>query len=358
MTGQSAAAPAGFPRGIPTRWRPMAKATWLQHRGTLIAAVAVSTAMILAIVISSLAAHAAYGRLAAVGCLSGQTGGASCPGLLNSLATRTDELSLITIALLVIPVLAGAFIGAPLLASEFESGTYRFAWTQGIGRDRWVTSRLVLLGGAGAAAAGTLGLLADWYGGPFEPTGLVSRWQGGQFNITVLTLPAWTLFSLAAGTFAGVLIGRVVAAIAATAAFVGGLVVLDFIWLHDWFLGIAPGVTRSSPSGTGLGALNTFAGPGGIPGPPGSWLANGWYTGPDGQRLSSATVTSLVNKLEASKSALGNPAQWLEQHHDTYWISYQATSRFWSFQGAEAGILLAITAMFVIGTIRLADRRR
>jgi hypothetical protein len=357
MTGQSAAASAGFLRGIPARWRPMAKATWLQHRGALIAAAAVSTAMILAIVISGLAAHAAYGRLAADGCLSGQTGGVSCTDLFNSIAEQTTRFSLTTIALLVIPVLVGTFIGAPLLAREVESGTYRFAWTQSIGRGRWVTSRLVLLGGAGAAAAGTLGFLADWYGGPFESAGLASRWQGGQFNITVLTLPAWTLFSLAAGTYAGVLIGRVVAAMAATTAFAGGLILLDFMRLHDWFLGIAPGVTRGSPSGTGLGALNTFATPGGIPGPPGSWLVSGWYTGPDGQRLSSAAVTSLVNKLEASKSALGNPAQWLEQHHDAYWISYQAASRFWGFQGAEAGILLAITVMFVIGTIRLADRR-
>jgi hypothetical protein len=359
MTGHSAAAPAGFLRGIPARWRPMAKATWLQHRGTLIAAAAVAAVMILAIVISGLAAQAAYGRLAAAGCLSGQTGSASCPGLLNSLETRTNGLSLTTITLLVIPVLAGAFIGAPLLASEYESGTYRFAWTQSIGRHRWVTSRLMLLGGAGAAAAGTLGFLAGWYAGPFEAVGLASRWQGGQFSTTVLTLPAWTLFSLAAGTFAGVLIRRVVAAMAATAAFAGGLVVLDFTRLHDWFLGIAPGITRGSPSGTGLGALNTFAVPGGIPGPPGSWLVNGWYTGPDGQRLSSAAVDSLVNQLQTSKSAaaLGNPAQWLEQHHDAYWLSYQAASRFWGFQAAEAGLLLAITVMFVIGTITLISRR-
>ena len=31
------------------------------------------------------------------------------------------------------PVLIGAFAGAPLLARELENGTYRFAWTQGLG---------------------------------------------------------------------------------------------------------------------------------------------------------------------------------------------------------------------------------
>jgi hypothetical protein len=70
-------------------------------------------------------------------------------------------------------------------------------------------------------------------------------------------------------------------------------------------------------------------------------------------------VTSLVNKLQASESAgaVGSPAQWLGWHHDAYWISYQAASRFWGFQAAEVGVLLAITVMFVIGTIRLVNRR-
>lgn len=337
MRAQSIPDRAGRIQRYPIPWRPMARVTWLQQRGSLITAAVLFAGYALVIVVSGLGSHATHARL--------------------SLSAQTTRLSLITIALLVIPVLAGMFIGAPLLAREIESGSFRFAWTQGIGRIRWVVIKLVLLCGAGAAAAGVLGFLADWYGGPFEAVGLASRWQGGQFNVTVLTLPAWTLCSLAAGIFAGLLIGRVVAAMAATAAFAGGLLVLDFMRLHDWFLGIAPGVTQGSPSGTGLGALNTFAWPGGIPGPLGSWLVNGWYTGPDGQRLSSAAVTSLVNRLDASKSAVNNPAQWLAWHHDAYWISYQAAGRFWVFQGAEVGILLAITVTFVIGAIKLISRR-
>lgn len=347
-------------RRHPIQWRPMARVTWLQHRGSLITAIVLFAGYALVIVESTLGPRSDYARFVASRCLTSSRGSVICTDLFNSIAAQTTSLSLITIALLVIPVLAGTFIGVPLLAREIESGTFRFAWTQGIGRTRWMVTKMALLCGAAAVAAGTLGFLADWYGGPFESTGLASRWQGGQFNITVLTLPAWTVCSLAAGAFAGLLIGRVVAAMAATAAFAGGLIVLDFTRLHDWFLGIAPSVTRGSPSGTGLGALNTFAVPGGIPGPPGSWLVNGRYTGPDGQRLSSAAVNSLVNELDTSKSAaaLGNPAQWLERHHDAYWISYQAASRFWGFQAAEAGILLAITVMFVIGTITLAGRRR
>jgi hypothetical protein len=313
----------------------MVRVTWLQHRGSLITAAVLFAGYALVITVKGLSSHAT-----------------------NSLAVQTTGLSLVTIALLVLPVLAGMFIGAPLLAHELESGSFRFAWTQGIGRARWVLTQLVLLFAMAAAATGVLGFLADWYGGPFESAGLASRWQGGQFNVTVLTLPAWTLCSLAAGMFAGVLLGRVIAAMAATAAFAGGLIALDFVWLHAWFLGITPGVTRASPSGTGLGVLNTFAMPGGIPGPPGSWLVSGWYTGRGGQRLSSVAVNSLVGKLDASKSAgpLNDPARWLARHHDAYWVSYQAADKFWVFQGVEAVILLAVTAIFVIAAIRLIGR--
>jgi hypothetical protein len=315
----------------------MVRVTWLQQRGSLITAVVLFAGYGLVLVVSGLGSHANHAP--------------------SSLSAQTTRLSLITIALLVIPVLAGMFIGAPLLAREIESGSFRFAWTQGTGRTRWVVTKLVLLCGAGAAAACMLGFLADWYGGPFESARLASHWQGGQFNVTVLTLPAWSVCSLGAGTFAGVLIGRVVAAMAATAAFVGGLIVLDFERLHDWFLGIAAAVAPGSPSGTGLGALNTFAVPGGIPGPPGSWLVNGWYTGSHGQRLSSAAVNSLVNKLDASNSAHANPVPWLARHHDLYWISYQAARRFWVFQGAESGVLLVIGVTFAIGAVWLTSRR-
>ena len=33
-----------------------------------------------------------------------------------------------------VPALIGAFVGAPLLARELETGTFRYAWTQGFGR--------------------------------------------------------------------------------------------------------------------------------------------------------------------------------------------------------------------------------
>jgi hypothetical protein len=52
------------------------------------------------------------------------------------------------------PALVGAFVGAPVLARELETGTFWFAWTLGFGRWRWTLGKLVPLAIAVAAAAG------------------------------------------------------------------------------------------------------------------------------------------------------------------------------------------------------------
>jgi hypothetical protein len=63
----------------------------------------------------------------------------------------------------VIPGLAGVFAGGPVLARELETGTFRFAWTQGCGRLRWVIAKLALLAIAVTAAAEAFSLLFSWY---------------------------------------------------------------------------------------------------------------------------------------------------------------------------------------------------
>ena len=69
------------------------------------------------------------------------------------------------------PALIGAFVGAPVLARELETGTFRFAWTQGFGRWRWTLAKLVALGVVVAAAAGALSVLLSWYYQPYFATG-------------------------------------------------------------------------------------------------------------------------------------------------------------------------------------------
>jgi adenylate kinase len=127
-------------------------------------------------------------------------------------------MSGIETGLRVLPVLLGMFLGAPLLAREFEAGTFRFAWTQGAGRARTTLSTLVPLALSVTVATCALGVLTGWAFRPEESLGLASRWQPGQFEVNGITFPAWTLFSFAFGVFAGALIQRTAPAMAVAAA--------------------------------------------------------------------------------------------------------------------------------------------
>jgi hypothetical protein len=62
-----------------------------------------------------------------------------------------------------VPALLGLFWGAPLLAREFETGTYQLAWTQSVSRSRWLITKLALGTAATVAIAGLLTLTITWW---------------------------------------------------------------------------------------------------------------------------------------------------------------------------------------------------
>ena len=132
------------------------------------------------------------------------------------------------VLLQLVPALIGAFVGAPVLARELETGTFRYAWTQGFGRWRWALAKLVLLAVVLAAATAAFGVLVSWYFQPelgtaqapglYQTSPLVTL-----FGLREVTFPAWTVAAFAIGALAGMLIRRVVPAIVATLAVYAGL---------------------------------------------------------------------------------------------------------------------------------------
>src|SRR5437016_1192461 len=88
--------------------------------------------------------------------------------------------------LLVIPLVIGMFWGAPLISREFEAGTFRLAWTQGVTRTRWLAVKLGLGAVASAAIAGLPCLIVGLWSrkldqvndNPFNPHRLVVRHRG------------------------------------------------------------------------------------------------------------------------------------------------------------------------------------
>ena len=146
-----------------------------------------------------------------------------------------------------VPALIGAFIGAPVLARELETGTFRYAWTQGFGRWRWTLAKLVALAVVVTAAAGAFSLLFSWYYQPYLAAGnqavVLPSFAAtpGLFDLRGVAFAAWTLAAFAIGGLAGVLIRRVVPAIVATLAAYAGLALVAGIFLRQHYL--APLIT-------------------------------------------------------------------------------------------------------------------
>ena len=236
------------------------------------------------------------------------------------------------------PALIGAFTGAPVLARELETGTFRYAWTQGIGRWRWTLGKLVLLAVAVAAAAGAFSVLFSWYNQPFVAAGYEIPFSTRVFDLHGVAFAAWTLAAFAIGVLAGMLIRRVVPAIAATLAVYAGLALTTAVYLRQHYM--APLLTSQ---------LN-------LPGS--AWVVNQWYAkgGTFAFPARGSQIASAVTRLCPRNSDL-SPGQCLAQHGYTQWSSYQPGSRFWPFQLIEGGWLLALSVLLIAATIWLVRRR-
>jgi len=117
--------------------------------------------------------------------------------------------------LLVAPALIGLFWGAPLVAREFETGTFRLVWTQGVSRRRWLLTRLALVGTASMAVTGLLSLLVGWWFSPIDRLNL-NRMSPSVFGVRGITPIGYAAFAFALGVTLGVLVRRTVPAMALT----------------------------------------------------------------------------------------------------------------------------------------------
>jgi uncharacterized protein YneF (UPF0154 family) len=343
------------PRPLP--WRRMAWVTWRQHRTALAAVAVLLGAVAVYVWLNGLQLHHAYA--AAASCHPATS--PAC-GALSS-RFRVGAFLLNGYNLQAIPALIGAFTGAPVLARELETGTFRYAWTQGLGRQRWTLGKLVPLAVAVAAAAGAVSVLLSWY---YQPSLAarnpalfplpMSTFAATLFDLRGVAFAAWTLAAFAIGALAGMLIRRVVPAIAATLAACTGLTFATGLYLRQHYM--APLLGR-----------NLFT-------PPASaWIINGWWT-KGGTVISQSAMNQIMstmfrqilpailpknvndNDIKFYKGTANSQVlNYLTQHGYTQWTSYQPGSRFWPFQGIEGGWLLALSALLIAATVWLVGRR-
>jgi ABC-type transport system involved in multi-copper enzyme maturation permease subunit len=117
--------------------------------------------------------------------------------------------------LLVLPMLAGMFWGAPLIAREIEHGTHRLAWTQGVSRLRWAATKIGLVSVAVLVMTAIYaGMLTWWITPVIQTSG--QRFAYIFFDIHGIVVFGYALFALALGVFAGAVTGRMLPAMATT----------------------------------------------------------------------------------------------------------------------------------------------
>jgi hypothetical protein len=206
--------------------------TWRQHRAQMLTAAAL---LMLLSVYVLLIVHQMTAYMSSIGlktCLASQAGRpGGCSVLAGVFLGRFSSTSHVFSLLDLVPLLAGLFWGAPLIARETERGTHRLVWTQSVSRRRWLTVKLAAFTGAAVLASAVGSSLLAWWLRPFNQLvaigagGNVNRMTPGLFDLSGIAPAGFALFAFALGTAAGALIRRTVPAMAVT---LGGYLAL---WL-------------------------------------------------------------------------------------------------------------------------------
>jgi ABC-type transport system involved in multi-copper enzyme maturation permease subunit len=328
-------------------WRRMAWVIWRQHRAG-IAGVLLLLAMAAAFVVAEgIQLHHAYAAVTACRPL----GSGACRQVADNFSDGNSFTAGIVAALLqAIPPLIGAFAGAPLLAGVFESGTFRYVFTQGFGRTRWAMAKLVSLAVIVAVAAGAFSVVYSWAYGPLlGHTGYGdSALAPTFFDLQGVAFAAWTLVAFAIGVLAGVLIRRTLPAMFATLAAWSGLALATAVFFRVHYRGA---LQTTNPN----------------IGPPAHVISQWWalHGKPVGLTALSAAmrpvdvrvVSSGVFSPGPSTPHPFTPIHYLLMHGFTQVATYQPGSWFWPFQWIEGGWLLVLSVLLGSWAIWLVRRR-
>ena len=278
----------------------------------------------------------------------------SCGNLSSTLFLGNHEVGFLVVMTLGVPVVLGILCGAPLVAHELETGTNVFAWTQAITRRRWLAVKAGWLLLAGGAVGGIVSGLVTWWSGPDNAL-QADAFSPGRFDIMGVVPVAYTLFAMALGIAAGVLVRRTVPAIGITLACYFGVRLLIDQWVRPHYMAAVThlyGLTQNwAPSGAvwqlGAGVVN----------PSGKMLpmVDGAVIGPN---VSASAVPPMcasgISDAQNHPSAVLSCMQSLGYRQ---FVTYQPANRYWAFQGIEAAIFVALAAGLLALTYVAVNRR-
>jgi hypothetical protein len=261
------------------------------------------------------------------------------------------------------PALMGAFWGAPLVAREIETGTFRLAWNQSVSRNRWLIVKVVMIGLAAIVVAGLLSLMLGWWAEPvYKATRFARPDSGLSFNRfspllfgTYGIAPiGYAAFAFALGLAAGVLIKRTVPAMAVT---LGGFAFVQLAW-PSWIRPhlISPArstspLRASEISGLMIGHNNRMTVYANVS-KAGSWMFSNETVNSAGKPFAGqATHACLNGNMQACFKSI-------VALHPRELVIYQPASRFWAFQWYETGLFVVLALALACFCAWWISRRR
>ncbi len=345
----------------------MIRLAWLQSRTRTLLGAAAVAALAAAAAVTGIRLSSLYDRLVA-DCRT------NC-GLATARFLSHDQFlqNALNPLIQALPALLGMFWGAPLLARELETGTYRLAWTQSVSRSRWLLTKLGVNGLAAVLLAGLVTLTVTWW---YRASDLVATDQYAVFDRRDLAPVGYALFAFAVGALLGAVLRRTLPAMAATLGLYVVARVATTLWVRPHLLPPVRTVTSLLHAQFGFVAENgspvTMVATGS--GPPGAWTLSSSFVTASGHVAGSAELAGFVHRHCAAIATppSGPPGNALPpanaaaefdacRRHaaQTFHllVTYQPASRYWTFQWIETGIFAALGLLAAAGCYWWVTRR-
>jgi len=288
--------------------------TWRQHRTQAFACLALFCAVTIAAVALGAWMRSTFNADGLGACLA-RSGGADCTSVIDAFTQKFDGPVIpLGVMLVALPGFLGAAVGAPLLGTELERGTWQLAWSQTVPRTRWLVTQLALVVGGLVVFGAAVTAVVTWARGPLDELSMRAQTP---LNFEGLYLTCSLLCAFALGVLAGLLLRNTI----------GGMVVAYIAWE-------APSLVATLLSGPLhiLTVTKTIACTTGC------------------ARASASSIPPVTGNL-------GDQVLSLTRTGNHLIVTYEPASRFWTLQLIDAGLFLAVAAAALGTAIWLLHRR-
>ncbi|QLQ38425.1 ABC transporter permease subunit [Micromonospora robiginosa] len=274
-------------------------------------------------------------------CAGGTGVGEGCAASFRRLDEEYGYVENLLAAFYLVPVVIGAFLGAPLLARELEDGTWQLAWTQAVPRMRWLAAKLAALAGVTVALTGLFTAVLTWFRQPFDAW--EGRFQYDAFDLEGIVPVAYALFAFAVATAAGAILRRSLPAFGvAFGAFLAARMSVALLARPAYATPLT--TTAPVPADGAKGRTPGLA----------DWTIDRGYADATGRRLSWTEYDELAGAADRAGTNLN---QFLHARGIQRFGVYHPAGRFWEFQLVEAALFVAVAAV-LLGVVVWRVRRR